>query len=43
MAAIFHTFIVSRRNSAECSCGWGGNRTYDKKKSWKAHVRRAEA
>lgn len=41
--AAFHTFVSSRKKYAECSCGWAGKATVDKKKSWNGHVRRAEA
>lgn len=37
-----HAFVISRRGRAECSCGWKGRPTKDKRKSWRAHVKRVD-
>jgi len=37
-----HAFVISRRNRAECTCSWEGKPTKDKRKSWKAHVKRVD-
>lgn len=36
-----HAFVSHRGGKARCECGWSGQPTVDKRKSWLGHVRRS--